>query len=207
MGALSMLFSTVADYMKVMLPGALCAVIIFIGTKRWREKYLHQRGYTSGKVREIAMMIFSAYIGGLIMILFFSPEFWDAIFAGRWQDLPIFSKPEFNLVPTIFFYLTGEYTGGSWTYAMFIGNVLMFIPVGFFATLLWKVSKKRFLLIYSVSIIIVETLQLLVGRSFDSNDIILNILGGALGLAITSVLEKVEPRYVILFRYKNESDQ
>ena len=206
MGVLSMLLSTFADYIIMWLLGALCAVLIFFGTKRRREEYLHQRGYTSGRIREITMIIFSAYIGGLIMILFFPPGFFDAVFGGLWLDFPNYLSQNINLVPTILFYLTGEYTGGSWIYAMFIGNILMFIPIGFFASLLWEISKKKFLLIYSVSIIIVETLQLLVGRSFDSNDIILNILGGAFGCIIASVLEKVEPRYVVMFRYKNESD-
>ena len=36
----------------------------------------------------------------------------------------------FNFVPSIYRYLRGELTGGSWIRTMILGNILMFVPLG-----------------------------------------------------------------------------
>lgn len=71
-----------------------------------------------------------------------------------------------------------------------LGNMIMFLPYGFFASYYLK-SKKLTLplcltILTSVSI---ETVQLIIGRVFDVDDIILNILGGVLGFYIYHILD------------------
>jgi len=63
-----------------------------------------------------------------------------------------------------------------------IGNVLMFFPYGFFLHYFLRKcnSKVAFFLIFSLSITI-ETTQLCIGRVFDVDDIMLNIIGGMIG--------------------------
>ena len=63
-----------------------------------------------------------------------------------------------------------------------LGNILLFIPLGFYVTYYLK-SKKigwPFLLIAFFSVTI-EVIQLKIGRVFDVDDILLNIFGGIIG--------------------------
>ena len=73
-----------------------------------------------------------------------------------------------------------------------IGNVIMFLPYGFFVGK--YASGKNFiltiLLIFLASFSI-EFTQLAIGRIFDVDDIILNVLGGILGYIIYLFFERI----------------
>ena len=71
-----------------------------------------------------------------------------------------------------------------------LGNIIMFIPYGFFVSYYLNLKKpwSTFFLILLVSASI-ETTQLLIGRVFDIDDIILNIIGGMLGFGIYKLLD------------------
>ena len=63
-----------------------------------------------------------------------------------------------------------------------LGNILLFIPYGYFVSR--YVNAKSVYQIFIVSLITsftVELLQVRLGRSFDVDDIILNVAGGILG--------------------------
>jgi len=63
-----------------------------------------------------------------------------------------------------------------------LGNFIAFIPFGIVFPLLFRSSFIRFILLFIVSITILETLQMLSRLgSFDINDIIINTLGAAVG--------------------------
>ena len=66
-----------------------------------------------------------------------------------------------------------------------LGNIIMFAPYGFFVSYYLNLKKplSAFLLVLLVSVSI-ETTQLLIGRVFDIDDIILNIIGGMLGFYV-----------------------
>ncbi len=75
---------------------------------------------------------------------------------------------EFDLVPDFFRRVNGEV----------VGNVLMFLPFGVLHPLskrypTWKSTVGAGL----ASVLVIEVLQPVVGRSFDMNDVILNTLG------------------------------
>ncbi len=74
-----------------------------------------------------------------------------------------------------------------------VGNMIMFIPFGFFTSYFLKLKK-----LYSVFIltlltsITIETTQLLIGRVFDIDDIFLNIIGGLIGYFIFKIIYKIK---------------
>ncbi len=70
-----------------------------------------------------------------------------------------------------------------------LGNIIMFVPYGFFVSyyLNLKKPKSAFFLVLLVSFAI-ETTQLLIGRVFDIDDIILNVLGGMIGYLIYKII-------------------
>ena len=73
------------------------------------------------------------------------------------------------------------------------GNLLLFVPIGYFLPRLWPALRNffLFLLTCSLAIILVELLQLvtLLG-SLDVDDLSLNLLGMSLGYLLFMVIKK-----------------
>lgn len=76
-----------------------------------------------------------------------------------------------------------------------LGNIIMFMPYGFFVSYYLDLKKpiSSFLLILLVSVSI-ETTQLLIGRVFDIDDILLNIVGGMFGFYIYKFLDMINDK-------------
>lgn len=77
----------------------------------------------------------------------------------------------------------------------FVGNIVMFMPWGFGLTLLWKKNQKLWVMaLYSLGLtVLIETVQLFIGRSVDVDDLILNFAGSCLGAGVCHVLRKRFP--------------
>ena len=70
----------------------------------------------------------------------------------------------------------------------FVGNLLIFIPVGFTLTLLWNVKTKQVILIGFLISLYIEVSQLFLSRGTDIDDLILNTIGTIIGLIIYKLL-------------------
>ncbi len=89
----------------------------------------------------------------------------------------------YNLIP---FTEINRYEVGSRLF-MFnvIGNIVIFIPFGYFVSGYIKASKVSHILTVSIiSSLTVEIVQLQIGRSFDIDDIILNVCGAIIGFLL-----------------------
>lgn len=66
-----------------------------------------------------------------------------------------------------------------------IGNILLFVPFGFFISYILK-SKRWFepFIITIICSVTIEFVQLSIGRVFDVDDILLNLIGGIIGYLI-----------------------
>jgi len=74
-----------------------------------------------------------------------------------------------------------------------IGNMIMFMPYGFFISYILKLNKKKIVLILSLLVsITIEVTQLIIGRVFDVDDILLNIIGGFIGYFIYRLITKIQ---------------
>ena len=74
-----------------------------------------------------------------------------------------------------------------------LGNMIMFLPFGFFVSYFLNLDKIRYVFILSlVSSLSIETTQMVIGRVFDVDDIMLNIIGGILGYFIYRILIKIK---------------
>ena len=65
------------------------------------------------------------------------------------------------------------------------GNVLMFVPVGLIAPLALRWGVGRVVTCAFALSVAIEGIQLVLGRSSDVDDVILNTLGALIGAAIT----------------------
>ena len=77
-----------------------------------------------------------------------------------------------------------------------LGNIILFIPFGYFVSHLLK--TKNILPIMFVSIItstVIEFTQLKIGRTFDIDDIFLNLIGGMIGYLMFFIIDKLEHKF------------
>lgn len=135
--------------------------------------------------------LFLLYIGIASILLFFS-SYRRAVRFGRNE-----SFTEYNLIPfhTIMNYVNATgYINTSIVITNLAGNILAFMPLGFFLPLLFKryLKFRKAISIVIASTLTVECLQYIfrVG-SFDVDDLILNSVGGILGFWIFKVVSLV----------------
>lgn len=153
-------------------------------------------------LKEIMKLLFTCYLTGLISLVVLPANFWLSFFDGillcRWDEmLPIFSFGGFNLVPSLIKALSGELTIGSWAKTMLIGNIAMFLPLGFFLPFVTERVNRKNIFVVAIAVpFIVELLQMVFGRSFDIDDLICNFIGIVVGFFIA---------YIIKDRKKEES--
>lgn len=84
----------------------------------------------------------------------------------------------------------------------FLGNIVIFIPIGFFIPLLWYKGHHMIYTIFigfSISLFI-EIAQLFLPRRTDIDDVWLNTLGTTLGYILFYILNKYFPKTVLKFK-------
>ncbi|MBQ6476989.1 MAG: VanZ family protein [Bacilli bacterium] len=79
-----------------------------------------------------------------------------------------------------------------------IGNVLLFIPFGYFISYILKVEKVYLpILIIFITSIAIELVQLYIGRVFDVDDVILNLIGGIIGYILYKIVTGIGKKFKI----------
>lgn len=74
-----------------------------------------------------------------------------------------------------------------------VGNMIMFAPYGFFVSYFLKAEKKSTIICLSIIVsLTIEVTQLMIGRVFDVDDIMLNILGGLIGFYIYKLIYMIK---------------
>ncbi len=82
-----------------------------------------------------------------------------------------------------------------------IGNILVFVPFGYFVSSYVKASKISHILIISlVTSLTVELVQMQIGRSFDIDDIILNVVGSIIGFFLYIGLSAIKKHLPKIFQ-------
>jgi len=87
----------------------------------------------------------------------------------------------------------------------FVGNIIIFIPIGFLIPLLWNkkcIMLKTIFIGFTISLSI-EAMQLFLPRRTDVDDLWLNTLGTLLGYLIFYIINKKFPSLVLKFKLNN----
>ena len=131
-------------------------------------------------------VLFLIYLAGLCYFLFFAENY------GRVTGL---EKYRYNLVPFKEIERFWKYRRelGIHSFHNLAGNILGFMPAGFFIPIMWKDKRGFFFTVcmtFQLSLQ-AEILQLIfrVG-SFDVDDLLLNTFGGILGYLLLILLKK-----------------
>lgn len=173
--------STFTDVLEMTWPMLIICVVILSSL---RLSYLLKNKEQFIIHKEILTLFFIVYILCLFQVVTF-------------QDINTFGTN--NFIP---FKEISRYTIGSRLFIKnIIGNMIMFVPYGFFTGVYVKKSnwKSSFLLVFIASIAI-ESTQLAIGRVFDVDDILLNMVGGMIGYFVYYLLNKMGDLYPKVFK-------
>ena len=164
--------NTIQGVIDFTWPMVIISMIIMIS---FRICYLVKSKEKITIYKELTMLIFGIYI----LCLFQVVTFQDDVTWATNNFIPFKEIMRYNITSRLFF-------------KNVLGNMIMFLPFGFFVSYYLKSEKLTLpLFLILIASISIEVVQLLIGRVFDVDDILLNILGGLLGYGIYYVLRRI----------------
>lgn len=159
---LGRLSNTIQDVVNFTWPMVLISVVVLVS---FRVCYLIKNKEKIILYKELLGLSFIIYILCLFQVVTF-------------QDNVSWSTNNFIPFREMF-----RYNIGSRLFVKnVLGNMLMFLPYGFFISFYLENKKPKLTLVLTlIASFSVELVQLMIGRVFDIDDILLNLLGGYLG--------------------------
>ena len=171
----------IISYILNMMPYMLISIPIFM-----LVRYLiYKKTKILNLKREILLLIFYLFLVGLFSQTII-PKY-DS------NNNIIVSKVRLNLIPFKIIYDTIiELKKGNIYYLIIslLGNIVMFIPIGFFIKLLYRYNDKKIVLIGFLISLSIEFIQIFTGRETDIDDLILNTLGVYIGVIFLKNIKK-----------------
>lgn len=199
METLLSLCRTTWHYLGQMAVLALPIAMVFFLLIPWRQRRLRKLGLKSGAAREICLLLFVMAVCGILSVTLRPPTGWGAALPEKldvWENV--------NLVPFKMFRIYGFYfRWGNFLYILinFVGNMLVFLPLGFFPALLFRKPKWwRSVLVGGGISVFVEFGQFFLMRQSDIDDVLLNTLGALLGYWTFLLLRKIAPATISRFQ-------
>ena len=172
----------VREIIKDMLP-SIWPLIVFVSVVAISLRIAFLKGNKKFVLhRELMALIFIIYI----LCLYYVVTSQDINYGGV------------NLIP---FKEMFRYEIGSYKFMKnIVGNILLFVPYGFFSS--YYLNNRKIgtnVLLCLVATFCIECIQCYIGRVFDIDDIILNVLGGFIGcllfVALTAIKSKL-PKFM-----------
>lgn len=158
--------------------------VVYIRLKSRKKKYNGQ----NNRWHEVGIMTFWVYLTGL---------FYETIVpkngvSFKYAEMRLQNLDSLGINFHLFRVFTDVYNAihylNLWQpfFINFLGNIAMFMPIGFLLPLLWrKMEKFFFVLITGLGLsLFIETMQLPQYRSTDVDDLWLNTLGAIIGFVI-----------------------
>ena len=169
LGPLSDTIHGVVDFTWPML---IISIVIMISV---RLTYLIKKEEKIVLHRELLMLFFAIYILCLFQVVTFQD---DVDWASN-NFIPFHEIMRYNITSRLF-------------WKNVIGNMLMFLPFGFFIGYYIDAEDIRLpILLTLIASIAIEVVQMCIGRVFDVDDIILNLIGSFCGFFIFHVFKKI----------------
>lgn len=181
--------NTIIGYIINSVPYMLLFVPFYIVT---RLIILKKNKTAKNWLREIVLLIFVMYCVGVA-----SQTFIPKIEFGNTKLFLVNQNVfgEINLIPGKVLVDSYYEVIYNYNYLYFIvnviGNIILFMPIGFLIPTLWKnVSMKHILIIALSSSLCIELLQLPQARGTDIDDLWLNVIGAFIGYWVYFLLTK-----------------
>ena len=178
---------TIAGYILNMIPYIFVAIPVYVIVRFIILHYSKKDFYWR---HELTLLIFILFIVGLTSQTI-NPKFEFGI---NGFGIVKSGKYRINLIPFKVLFETYHevFVHGNINYFLinFLGNIVMFIPLGFFVPLLWNISNKKVLFIGFGSSLFIEFCQIFLIRGTDVDDLMLNTLGTLFGICLYKIFTK-----------------
>ena len=163
---------TIQGVINMAWPMVLISVVIVVSL---RITYLVKNRKKFVLYKELLMLSFIIYILCLFQIVTF-------------QDDVSWSTNNFIPFKEMF-----RYSFGSRLFIKnVVGNITLFLPFGLFTSYYLDIKKPYLIVLLTlIASISIESVQMVIGRVFDIDDIILNLLGGLSGYGFYYILSQV----------------
>ena len=175
-------------------------------------RYVAQSQQLTGIWLILAVLFFVLFLSGLAALTLFPAKFWpyvvDFIASGtplahfEWGKFyPTFTGwDDLNLQLELFREIKRAFKG-PWVFFIMLGNIGIFVPIGFFTALLWRKPRWwRSLLAGFGCSCFIELVQPYIGRCGDVDDILLNTAGALLGYILYRLLHLICGTYLDHFQ-------
>ncbi len=199
--------STIAKFIIKMLFTAVPAIIVFCCFYKYRHRALDAMRLKSSVLREFGLILFVGCIFGILGVTL-EPAFYMENTPGIWGDIEILiERPSLStnvtLIPfAVFKDYIKEFNRGHYLYIItnFLGNLLVFVPIGLFPALLFRnATFKRSVIIGFLMSVFVEIMQYFIMRNTATDDVILNTLGAVIGYFVYLILKRFFPNFTNKF--------
>ena len=169
---MSQVTRTIQSVIDMTWPMVIISVVVLVSL---RIAYLIKNRKHLTLYKELLMLSFIIYILCLFQVVTF-------------QDDVTWSSNNFVPFREIF-----RYNFGSRLFLMnVLGNVILFLPFGLFASYYLDIKKPYLTFILTlIASVSIEVVQMVIGRVFDIDDIILNVIGGTIGFYIYSLIRRI----------------
>lgn len=176
-------------YLGRMTPAVILAVALWGVLRPLRRARLARKGLAATPWHEGALAVFMALLAGLLWLTVL-PEFYWA--EGRLH----YAFEGFGLVNFKPFVIFEHSKILGWRYFLinFVGNIVMFMPLGFFPPLLWRKGKWWKAGLYGLCLsCCIEMCQIPIHRGTDIDDVWLNTLGALVGYGLWRLAKRLWP--------------
>lgn len=172
-----------------MLP-VMAAAVPLVAAARLAGAYrLKNHGLTTTLRHEAGLWAFLLFLAGLAAVTILPPG--GQFIPPSWSRVNL--RPLVVLADSLAAMRAGD---GMYFVINILGNILMFLPLGFFPCLLWGEGKNGLLRGTGAALsasLCVELCQLFQPRATDVDDLWLNALGGALGYGAYQAIRRLRP--------------
>ena len=195
-------------YLREMLIIGVPAAVVFCCFWPYRKRALQAMGLRTSLWREVGLILFIMCLFGVLAVTLW-PVYWVEDSPGLWGNIELLvDRPSLwsnvNLVPFRMFQDYWEDLtrgGGFFTILNFLGNLAVFVPLGFFPALLFRNANwRRSALVGLGTSVLVEVGQYFLMRSTDIDDVILNTLGALCGFWLYLLLNRFAPHLTQRFQ-------
>ena len=214
----------ILGYVRQMVPLGAAALAVFFLLRPVRKRRLGGMNLVSSARRETALALFVMFCAGLAALTLFPANLLAYVFdwvfrrdywnwgwgVSGWRLADFY--PSWEETASQFAHLSSMLTPfeeisralnrrSYWLLFMLLGNIIMFMPLGFFPALLWRRWRwwKSLLAGFCTSASI-EFIQFFIGRSTDIDDVILNTAGALTGFWIYWLLRAIAPSFTEKFQ-------
>ena len=191
----------IIKYLTNMLPYMLVSLPVLIAWRIIAVHFMKRKNKKSNGWHEAEIVLFSLFLVGLASQTII-PKFEFAPSSIGFVGAILPTSERLNLIP--FKVLSETYTAVfqdhyiNYFLINMIGNIMMFMPIGFFLPVLWtKCAPFKVTLGIGFCItLLIELCQLPLARSTDIDDLWLNVVGVSFGYLIYLLFKKIAPRFL-----------